>query len=499
MVKPPASQRTYRLRRRLLLVISLLVALVVASGVATVLTGLASRHAILEAHDLQVASRRAALLSVNAREQYIHEAHTIILRDRSHVEHHDAWVNQLGAKLAELRPSLGAEAAAQLDDIGKASRELSQLFSTAILPAIDRQDWHEVHHAHERANALVDRMTEHADRLARHFDERALAAEHRAEQFIRFALILATSVCALAAALALIAGRKLWRSFSTPLSSLERVAGRVAAGDRSARVEPVAAVELAAVADAFNRMLDALSRAEADLVASERLAAIGRVAAGVAHEINNPIAVIRGYVKTMVKEAEKPELREELSILDEEAAACQRIAEELLMYARSPVLAPRPVQAMELIQNAVEHCEGAAPRRAAGEAPSVLVDVEPAFINVDPLRIRQVIVNLVANAREASSGEDEVIVRGRQQDDGYQIEVLDRGAGIPEDARERLFEPFFTTRRNGTGLGLAVCYGLVTAHGGTIRAESRPGGGSRFVVDLPGVLVEEEKEAQERA
>ncbi|WP_437656556.1 sensor histidine kinase [Sorangium sp. So ce1182] len=497
MAPPPAPQRLYRLRRRLLLVISLLVALVVVSGIATVLTGLASRRAILEAHDLEVASRRAALLSVTAREQYIHEAHTIILRDRSHVEHHDAWVSELSAKLAELRPGLDAEAATKLDDIGKASRDLSQLFSTAILPAIDRQEWHEVHHAHDRANALVDRMTEHADSLALHFDERAMAAERRAEQFIRFALILATAVCALAAALALIAGRKLWSSFSTPLASLERVAERVTAGDRSARVEPVAAVELAAVADAFNRMLDALSRTEADLVASERLAAIGRVAAGVAHEINNPIAVIRGYVKTMAKEAEKPELREELSILDEEAAACQRIAEELLMYTRSPVLSPRPVQAEELIRNAVEHCDG-----GPGRAPPVLVDAEPAFITVDPLRIRQVVVNLVTNAREATSGTpegDEIVVRGRQQDDGYRIEILDRGAGIPEEARERLFEPFFTTRRDGTGLGLAVCYGLVTAHGGTIRAEPRPGGGSQFVIDLPGVLIEEARESQERA
>jgi signal transduction histidine kinase len=108
-------------------------------------------------------------------------------------------------------------------------------------------------------------------------------------------------------------------------------------------------------------------------------------------------------------------------------------------------------------------------------------------------------VNLVTNAREATDGEESIVVRGQRQKDGYQIEFLDRGSGIPEEARDRLFEPFFTTRRDGTGLGLAVCYGLVTAHGGTIRAESRAGGGSRFVVELPGVLVEEEKENQERA
>ena len=97
-----APQRTYRLRRRLLLLVTLLVTLVMANGAATVLMGLSSRSAILAAHDLEVASRRAALLSVIAREQYIHEAHTIILRDRSHVEHHDAWVHKLRSELDEL-------------------------------------------------------------------------------------------------------------------------------------------------------------------------------------------------------------------------------------------------------------------------------------------------------------------------------------------------------------------------------------------------------------
>ncbi|WP_438043920.1 sensor histidine kinase [Sorangium sp. So ce128] len=150
------------------------------------------------------------------------------------------------------------------------------------------------------------------------------------------------------------------------------------------------------------------------------------------------------------------------------------------------------------ISDAASHCDGGPGRR--DQVP--LVDAEPSFINVDPLRIRQVIVNLVTNAREATSGTsegDEILVRGRRQDEGYRIEVLDRGAGIPEEARERLFEPFFTTRRDGTGLGLAVCYGLVTAHGGTIRAEPRPGGGSQFVIDLPGVLIEEARESQVRA
>ncbi len=491
-----SSPKAYRLRGRLLLTVSLLVALVLASGASAVFSALSSRRAISKAHELEVASRRAALLSVVAREQYIHEAHTIILRDHSHVEHHDKWVDKLKDELRELRPIVDDAGAVRLDAIADASCDLSCVFSEDILPAIDRGDWTAVHRSHDRANALVDRMTEHADALAGYFDAEAMKAEGEAQSAIRLALVIAVGTGVLAAAVALLAGRSLWRSFSTPLGSLEHVARRVAEGDRTARVEPVPAVELAVVADAFNRMLDALKRAEADLVAAERLAAIGRVAAGVAHEINNPVAVIRGYLSTMREEAESESMREELRILDEEAALCQRIAEELLVYARTPALVPRPVDAADLLRDAAERAEGVPSRRSlAPGAPAVVVDAEPALISVDPLRIRQVVVNLVSNAREATTSNAEpVLLEGRRDGDGYRIEVLDRGEGLSSDVIDHIFEPFFTTRRDGTGLGLAVCYGLVAAHGGSIRAEARPNGGARFVVQLPAAVVDAGKE-----
>lgn len=490
--------RGYRLRSRLLLLVSLLVGLVLLSSLGTVLTALASSSAITTAHEMELASRKAALLSVIVREQYIHEAHTIILRDRSHVEHHDEWVVKLDAELKGLRPEVDSRGTEAIEAIREASEQLRDVFSHSILPAIDRQDWDEVRRAHDRANALVDDMTLRADSLANYFDVRAIEAEREAERLVRIALVIAIALGCAAAALALVAGRNLWRAFSTPLGSLELVARQVAKGDRSARVGPVAALELAVVGEAINRMLDALARAEGEVVSSERLAAIGRIAAGVAHEVNNPIAVIRGYVKTMQQDTENTTLREELAILDEEAAACQRIAEDLLVYARSPRMAPVPVQAEEILREAADRCEAPPSlRRESSSPPPVVVEADPALISVDPLRIRQVIVNLINNAREASSSSEAVIVRGSRQDSGYRIEILDRGVGMAEEDRERAFEPFFTMRRDGTGLGLAVCYGLVTAHGGTIRAEPRAGGGSRFVVELPSVIVEEEEPSPE--
>lgn len=480
------STRSYRLRARLLLVVSLLVTLALAGGTSGVFTALRSRTAILRAHDMEVASRRAALLSVFAREQYIHEVHTIILRDHSHVEHHDEWVDKLSDELLALGPIVDEDGTRRLDAIANASCDLKCAFSEEILPAIDREDWDSVQRAHHRANVLVDHMTKHADALAGYFDEKAVRAEDEAAGTVLMALVLAIATGILAGAIALFSGQSLWRSFSRPLTQLERVAERVTAGDRTARVEPIAAREFSVVAEAFNRMLDALSAAEAKLVSTERLAAIGRVAAGVAHEINNPIAVIRGYLGAMRDDSHSEEVAEELRILDEEAALCQRIAEELLMYARTPALSPVPIDMADLLRDASERADGAHSRRSsAPETPPVIVDAEPAEMTVDPMRIRQVVVNLVANAREAAADGTPVLVQGRVSQSGYRIEVLDRGPGIPSDTVEHIFEPFFTTKRNGTGLGLAVCYGLTTAHGGRIHAEPREGGGMRFVVFLP--------------
>jgi PAS domain S-box-containing protein len=192
----------------------------------------------------------------------------------------------------------------------------------------------------------------------------------------------------------------------------------------------------------------------------DRLASLGVLAAGVAHEINNPIAVIRGYRGAMREEDHSAELKEELRILDEEATLCQRIAEELLMYARTPALSPIPVDMAELLRDVAERTESVPVRssRSPGTSP-IIVDAESAEMTVDPLRIRQVVVNLVTNAREAVTDGTPIIVLGRVYDDGYRIEVQDRGVGISAEALDHIFEPFFTTKRNGTGLGLAVCYG----------------------------------------
>ncbi|MBI5513786.1 MAG: aminopeptidase, partial [Deltaproteobacteria bacterium] len=301
----------------------------------------------------------------------------------------------------------------------------------------------------------------------------------RADRHGAGAAAAAVALATLAAALALLVARSVWRAFDEPLGRLRVVAARVTAGDPRARVGALAAPELRGVAVAFDRMLARLARREAELVRAERLATLGHLAAGVAHEINNPIGVIRGYLKTMLRDGHDAGLRRELEILDEEALACQRICEDLLTWARAPALALEPCALAALVAEVVERL------RATGELgrADVRLDLEPLTATVDPLRLRQVVANLLRNAAQASPGAVEVTAR--RDDQRLRLRVLDRGPGVAPELRGQLFEPFATTRPGGSGLGLAVCQGIVRAHGGELRAEDRPGGGAVFEVTLP--------------
>jgi two-component system, NtrC family, sensor kinase len=183
----------------------------------------------------------------------------------------------------------------------------------------------------------------------------------------------------------------------------------------------------------------------------------------------------------MIPEAERDELRRELRILDEEAEACQRIADDLVAYARSPEITRAEIDIGELLSETAERFQ------ASGESHGspVRVKAEGAHLCVDPVRLRQVVQNLLRNAIQSAPKGSLVDVHGHASTSGYCIRVLDRGVGIPEELLTRIFEPFQSGRVNGTGLGLAVCTGILRAHGGRISARAREGGGSEFVVELP--------------
>ena len=232
------------------------------------------------------------------------------------------------------------------------------------------------------------------------------------------------------------------------------------------------------------------ARAEAELRRRDRLAAMGELASGVAHEIRNPLNAIAMSVKRLRAEfrlkdetvSERAELDELLDVLEGETRRIDSTVQQFLDYARPRPLAPRPVDVDRLLAEV-----GEATRALAGSR-GVSLEVEPTSLGgatLDPDQIRQVLDNLLRNAIEATPDGGVVTLAARRLGGGGVITVSDTGAGIEPDHLPRIFDLYFTTKPEGTGVGLAVTHQIVTAHGGALDVESRPGEGTRMIVRLP--------------
>jgi len=229
-------------------------------------------------------------------------------------------------------------------------------------------------------------------------------------------------------------------------------------------------------------------RAQYDQLAleTEKLSALGRMAAGIAHEINNPLTGILLYSSNMIKKVpDKGPLREGLEVVINETKRCKTIIQDLLNFSR----AGEPITALSNINDIIEK----ALSMLANQFHLHHIQVEKRLENemkdsmLDEKQIQQVLINLLLNAVQAI-GEKGIISIRTDVDSGkrcVRVEIADTGCGIPDDHISKIFDPFFSTKSNGTGLGLSVSYGIVQKHKGSIRALSRPGEGAHFILELP--------------
>lgn len=293
------------------------------------------------------------------------------------------------------------------------------------------------------------------------------------------------------------------RAIMKPIRQIVAGTKVLAGGDLSRQIEAPAMVEFRELAESFNRMTDALRIHQKQLIETEKLATIGRFAAGVAHEINNPIAVILGYAKTMLAH-QNPSLpvREGLEAVAEEADHCGKIVASLLELSRSATaIEGAVVDVLHVVEETLELAHVL--RMVKGAAVEIDVTDDPVPLNLTRVQLRQVILNFVTNALDALRDvpEARLRVRGRiEQQTPAQpalgapaegprptlvLQFSDNGPGIPEDVMGKLFDPFFTTKSDGTGLGLAITYGIIDAHGGSIDVESVENQGTTFTVRIP--------------
>jgi two-component system NtrC family sensor kinase len=239
--------------------------------------------------------------------------------------------------------------------------------------------------------------------------------------------------------------------------------------------------------DCIIRNITQRKKMEQQLKQADRLASIGQLAAGVAHEINNPLSIVMGYTKLMKEEVPDEGLKEDLEVIYNNAAACKKIVEDLLNFSRQTKARLHPADIRETLESVVSVVEA----KFSENNITIERDYDPQvpLATIDAGKIRQVCMNLIMNSRQAMSagGLITVATRSDPAHGGFFITVADTGCGVSQAIRDRIFDPFFTTKEpgQGTGLGLTVSYGIIEEHGGTISFESEEGKGSIFKIWLP--------------
>jgi signal transduction histidine kinase len=283
-----------------------------------------------------------------------------------------------------------------------------------------------------------------------------------------------------------------------PLYLVAESMSRVAEGDLSVRMKPGGKDEMGRLISSFDAMVDRLDTAkkELDLLhfqqleRADRLASMGEMAAGIAHEVKNPLTGIAAAVTIIRDDLEPHDPRSEiLHEVLEQVKRLDKTVNDLLFFGK-----PSPPELTHTDLNSIlQKTLKCAAQHRSGRGDSVqkvlqlMPDLPPVY--ADPKQIQQVFLNLILNAFQAmQEGGTLTVSSDVHERDGYPwvaVSIADTGQGIPAQIMERIFTPFFTTKAQGTGLGLAICHKLITQHGGVIKVESADGKGTTFIIELP--------------
>ena len=227
-----------------------------------------------------------------------------------------------------------------------------------------------------------------------------------------------------------------------------------------------------------------IARLRREVAQAEHLAALGRLAGSVAHEVRNPLSALRGLVQMLAKDKDPDSPQAEYArVAVEEVDRLERVVSGLLEYTRPRKPRLVPLDLGETLE-ATRQFMADDPR---GQAVEMVLEVPSGLppVLADPDLVRQVLVNLIVNALEAINGQGRIEIRARQEKGQVVVEVRDDGPGLPPGDPEQLFDPFFSTRERGTGLGLAIARRIIRDQGGELRAQAAPGGGALFTFTLP--------------
>jgi len=391
--------------------------------------------------------------------------------------------------------NLRVEVLREIAGVESSQREDPELF-TQLFQALAMSD---ARLASQLQNDLVKREADAAQRLRatrlrvdQEMDRLGIAAQAREGRSIKVLAALAILTLAVGVAMTLLTNALL-----KPLGAVTARAEVVARGDLRPRAAIADESEIGELSRTFERMVEAIAAARAEVVQAERLATIGKMAAHVTHEIRNPLSSIGLNLELLEEELRESatatpqneaEVREALILLAAiraETARLSHIAEQYLGIARRPAPTLEPESIGDLVSELVAFLKPEHER--ARVALELHIDESAPEIAVDEAQLRQAFLNLLRNAREAMpDGGTIAIDVAPSAEGGVDITIEDTGVGIPDEVRSSVFDPFFTTKQRGTGLGLAVTREIIEAHHGHISCEGCTPHGTRFRVSLPG-------------
>jgi len=313
-----------------------------------------------------------------------------------------------------------------------------------------------------------------------------IVEQRQAEAFaIPIALQRQLEIAIALALLAMLAVGYFWgRSFINPILALTRGTRELAAGNLNERVTVASTDELGQLGDAFNNMADRLVELQEDVRKKERQATFGRVAVGLVHDISHPIQNIGNSCKLIVKMFDDLEYRESFKrTIEREFEQVKRVLEDLRNLAK-----PKPLEKYPLDINKALH-DAAESMLASAERSGISLDLElvfgPLYVEGDLYALNRVHRNLLTNAFQATPPQGRVIVRTLKQNEEAIIEIEDTGTGIPAERLSTIFDDYYTTKKQGLGLGLALSKKLVEQLGGTISVTSQVGVGTTFTLRFP--------------
>ena len=341
---------------------------------------------------------------------------------------------------------------------------------------------HEINRQGEEANRRLARMASALLQRVTSLQEKSQQVSQRASVLI---LVTSALVLALAATGAWLLSRRLLRHVDTLLTGTRKIMQ----GELGYRVAVTQSDEVGQLARSFNamaqeiqehrerleRIVDTrtteLGQARNSLVQSEKLASIGRLAAGVAHELNNPLTSILMNVNLLMEDAgDRPALRAELQRVSEDTVRCKRIIDDLRDFSRPQELAIAPTDVNAQVRDALAQLARSTRLQGIDVSFEAGTGIPP--VPCDPARMEQVLGNVLVNAAQAMPQGGRLTVATALQEGVVEISVRDTGPGIPEAIRGRIFDPFFTTKPQGTGLGLSIVYRIMEAHGGKVAVQS---------------------------